>query len=430
MEKFIIQGGQPLAGEVVPSGNKNAALPLLAACLLTEEPVILHNMPEIRDVQDMRNLLQSLGVNIETAGNHTWRIQAKELCPADLDPDLCKRIRASILLAGPMVARSGELLLPPPGGDVIGRRRVDTHILAFKALGVQAEFDRLNKVFKFKAGKLAGANIILDEASVLATENTIMAAVTAGGETIIRNAASEPHVQELCKFLNKMGAKIENVGSNTLHIRGVSRLNGCEFTIGPDYLEVASFIGAAVVSHSSICIRKAGPEYLDMVRLVLGRLGVEWEVNGENIIIPATQRLEVEPDLGDAIPEIKVNVWPAFPTDLMSLTIVMATQAKGSVLFHDWMYPSRMYFTDKLVGMGAQIVLCDPHRCIVQGPTTLYGEKMESPDIRAGMALVLAAMAAEGLSVIRNVGQIDRGYERIDEKLRRLGAKIQRERET
>ena len=426
MDKLIIQGGYPLSGEVTPSGNKNAALPLLAACLLTDEPVILHNVPDIRDVQDMRNLLASLRMHIEMTGNHTWNVQASELCPAELDPDLCRRIRASILLAGPMVARAGSLQLPPPGGDVIGRRRVDTHLLALKAMGAQAEFDRLNKVFKFQAKRLHGANIILDEASVLATENTIMASVLARGETVIHNAASEPHVQELCHFLNLLGARIENIGSNTLHVHGVRHLHGGEFTVGPDYLEVVSFIGAAVVTKSSIVIKNAGAEYLDMARLVLGRLGVTWETQGQDILVPAEQRLEVEPDLGDAIPEIKVNVWPAFPTDLMSITIVISTQAKGSVLFHDWMYPSRMYFTDKLLGMGAQIVLCDPHRCIVQGPTQLYGEKLESPDIRAGMALVLAALAAEGQSVIRNVGQIDRGYERIDEKLRTLGALIER----
>jgi UDP-N-acetylglucosamine 1-carboxyvinyltransferase len=429
MDKFIIRGGHPLSGSVVPSGNKNAALPLLAACLLTEEPVILHNVPEIRDIQAMRELLESLGVKIETAGNHTWKVQAAEVCPADLDPDMCKRIRASILLAGPMVARAGELKLPPPGGDVIGRRRVDTHILAIKALGAQAEYDRANHVFRFQAKGLMGTNILLDEAGVTSTENAIMAAVTARGTTILRNAASEPHVQELCQFLNILGAKIENIGSNTLHIHGVPRLGGGEFTIGPDYLEVVSFIGAAVVTHSSIRICKAGPQYLDMIRLVFGRIGVAWEVEGEDVLVPAQQLLEVEPDLGDAIPEIKVMPWPSFPTDLMSIAIVVATQSKGSILFHDWMYPSRMFFIDKLVGMGGHIVLCDPHRCIVQGPTTLYGEKMESPDIRAGMSLVLAALAAEGQSVIRNVGQIDRGYERIDEKLCALGAHIQRERE-
>jgi UDP-N-acetylglucosamine 1-carboxyvinyltransferase len=428
MAQFVIQGGQPLSGEVTPSGNKNAALPLLASCLLTDEPVILHNMPEIRDVQAIRSLLENLGVQFEEQNhNHTWRVHAAQVRPADLDPALTSRIRASIMLAGPMMARSGELVLPPPGGDVIGRRRVDTHILALEAMGARVTYDRSQHVFKFQAKQLTGANILLDESSVTATENAIMAAVTARGTTVLRNAASEPHVQELCNFLNQLGGQIENIGSNTLHIHGVPRLHGGEFTIGPDYLEVVSFIGAAVVTHSTIRIREAGPQYLDMTAQVFNRLGVEWQVeNGTDILIPAQQSLTIIPDLGNAIPEIKTNVWPAFPTDLISLAITVATQANGSILFHDWMYPSRMYFTDKLVSMGAHIVLCDPHRCIVQGPTQLFGENVESPDIRAGMALVLAALAARGESVIRNIGQIDRGYERIDEKLRILGAKIER----
>jgi len=426
MDKFIIQGGQSLTGEIVPSGNKNSALPLLAACTLTDEPVILHNVPDIRDVRTMRALLESLGVIVEILDTHTWRVHARQVRPADLDPDLCRQIRASILLAGPMIARAGKLQLPPPGGDIIGRRRVDTHILAFKALGTQAEYNRSDRRFHFYASKLTGANILLDEASVTATENAIMAAVTASGTTILRNAASEPHIQELCHFLNGLGAKIENIGSNTLLIQGATRLHGGEFTIGPDYLEVVSFIGAAVVTQGSICIRNAGPQYLDMIAVVFRRLGITWEVDGEDVLVPSGQMLEVEPDLGNAIPEISVMPWPAFPTDLMSIAIVAATQARGSVLFHDWMYPSRMFFIDKLVGMGAHIVLCDPHRCIVQGPTRLFGENLESPDIRAGMALLLAALAAEGQSVIRNVGQIDRGYERVDEKLSSLGAHIQR----
>jgi UDP-N-acetylglucosamine 1-carboxyvinyltransferase len=328
-----------------------------------------------------------------------------------------------------MVARTGELHLPPPGGDVIGRRRVDTHILALKALGAEAEYNRAGRVFDFKARQLVGTNILLDEASVTATENAIMAAVTSQGTTVLKNAASEPHVQELCQFLNLLGGQVENIGSNTLHIHGVSKLHGGEYFIGPDYLEVVSFIGAAIVTHGAIRIRKAGVQYLDMIRLVLRRLGVEWEVEGEDLVIPSDQYLDIEPDLGDAIPVISVMPWPAFPTDLMSIAIVIATQSQGSILFHDWMYPSRMFFIDKLVGMGAQIVLCDPHRCIVIGPTQLFGEKMESPDIRAGMALVLAALTAEGQSIIRNVGQIDRGYERIDEKLRTLGARIDRVKE-
>ncbi len=426
MDKLIIQGRAPLSGEITPSGNKNAALPLLAACTLTQDPIILHNVPDIQDVRTMQSLLKSLGVEISVLGDHTWQVHARDVRPSDLDPEMCRKIRASILIAGPMIARSGDLLLPPPGGDVIGRRRLDTHILAFEALGTKVDYHRGEKRFHFQAKNLKGANILLDEASVTATENAIMASATAQGDTILRNAASEPHIQELCHFLNKMGAKIEDIGSNTLHIQGVPRLHGCEFTIGPDYLEVVSFIGAAVVTGSTITIRNAGPEYLDMISVVFKRLGVEWVTKGQDVIVPEEQLLSVEPDLGDAIPEISVMPWPAFPTDLMSIAIVVATQSKGSVLFHDWMYPSRMYFIDKLVGMGAQIVLCDPHRCIVQGPTMLYGENLESPDIRAGMALVISALAAEGKSTIRNVGQIDRGYERVDEKLRRIGAQIER----
>ncbi len=426
MEKLIIEGGYPINGEILPSGNKNAALPLLAACVLTDQPVILHNLPDIKDVETMRMLLESLGVQIKLLGNHTWQVHALQIRPADLDPDLCRQIRASILLAGPMVARAGELKLPPPGGDVIGRRRVDSHILALSSLGARAEYERSEKVFQFTAAKLSGANIILDEASVTATENAIMAAVTAAGETVLRNAASEPHVQELCHFLNLLGARIENIGSNTLHISGVPKLNGGEFTIGPDYLEVVSFIGAAVVTKGSIRIQKAAPHHLDMIAGVFERMGVAWNVDGEDVVVPEEQELRIKPDLGGAIPEISVMPWPAFPTDLMSIAIVVATQSHGSVLFHDWMYPSRMFFIDKLVNMGAQIVLCDPHRSIVQGPTTLYAETMDSPDIRAGMAMVLAALAANGQSVIRNVGQIDRGYEKIDKKLRALGARIER----
>lgn len=425
MDKFVITGGRPLHGTMQPSGNKNAALPLMAACLLTEEPVILHNMPNIKDTQTMRRLLESLGVQIEVLENtSTWRFQAKNITPSDLDPDLCRQIRASILLAGPMVARFGDLVLPPPGGDVIGRRRVDTHVLALEKLG--ATF-RYNGVFDFKATRLQGTDILLDEASVTATENTIMAAVLAKGTTTIRNAASEPHIQELCKLLNAMGAGVQNIGSNTLIIEGKDRLHGAEFTIGPDYLEVISFVGTAVVTHGEIRIKNAGVEHLGMIQMVLKRLGVDMTFIGDDILVSANQRLVIEPDLGNAIPEISVMPWPAFPTDLMSIAIVIATQSTGTILFHDWMYPSRMFFTDKLVSMGAQIVLCDPHRCIVNGPTRLNAEKLDSPDIRAGIALVLAALSANGTSTIRNVNQIDRGYERIDEKLKSLGAEISRE---
>ncbi len=424
MESFCIEGGIPLHGEVTPSGNKNAALPLLCATILTDEPVILHNVPMIRDVIAMRKLIESLGVTFEELDTHTWKIQAKNVEPAKLDPAMCKRVRASILLAGPMCARCGGLHLPPPGGDVIGRRRVDTHILALVKLGVDAYYDR---EFHFDVKeRMRGCSILMDEASVTATENAIMAAVTAEGTTVLRNAASEPHIQELCHLLNSMGAKISNIGANVITIEGVDSLHGAEFTIGPDYLEVVSYIGAAAMTHGEITIRNAGNEYLDMVSLVFNRMGVHWESIGNDILVPSDQRLSVEPDLGGAIPEISVLPWPGFPSDLMSIAIVMATQVQGSMLFHDWMYPSRMYFTDKLVGMGAQIVLCDPHRCIVQGPTKLYAENLESPDIRAGMALLLATLTAPGKSTVRNIGQIERGYERVDEKLAALGARISR----
>ncbi len=426
MEEFVIEGGVPLQGEVIPSGNKNAALPLLAACLLTEEPVVLHNLPLIRDVLAMRKLIESLGAQIEEVDANSWRITTKELVASHLDPDLCRRIRASILIAGPVLARAGGLRLPPPGGDVIGRRRLDTHILALQALGAKVSYDR---IFDISANGLHGADILLDEASVTATENAVMAAVLAKGVTHIRNAASEPHVQELCNFLNLLGAQIDGIGSNTLLITGVTRLHGGEYTIGPDLLEVVSYIGAAVVTHGNIRVRNAGVAHLGMVAQIFHRLGVHWQVEGNDLIVPSEQSLVIISDLDGAVPEIKTNVWPAFPTDLTSIAITIATQASGFVLFHDWMFSGRMYFTDKLVGMGARIILCDPYRCLIQGPTQLYSEKLESPDIRAGMSLLLAALAAKGTSKIRNVVQIERGYEKVDEKLRKLGAKITREKE-
>jgi UDP-N-acetylglucosamine 1-carboxyvinyltransferase len=425
MNAFAIEGGHALRGDFTPSGNKNAALPLLTACLLTDEPVTLRNIPEIGDVHIMRQLLESLGVTIEPLGRGVWRVQARQVRKTDIDPELCRQIRASILLAGPMLGRAGGIELPPPGGDVIGRRRVDTHFLALRGLGANVEY--ADRAFHLHApDRLQGTNILLDEASVTATENAIMAAVTARGRTVIRNATSEPHVQDLCYFLKELGARIENIGSNTLVIEGVDQLRGGEYTIGPDYLEVVSFIGAAAVTGGQIRIRKAAPEHLDMIHLVFSRLGVTWIVEDGDVIVPAEQSLEIVPDVGGAVPEIHVMPWPAFPTDLMSIAIVLATQSRGTALFHDWMYPSRMFFIDKLVSMGARIVLCDPHRCLVQGPSRLLGEHLDSPDIRAGMALILAALGAEGSSVIRNIGQIERGYERVDEKLRRLGAHIER----
>jgi len=425
MQTFRIEGGHPIHGEVTPSGNKNAALPLMAACLLTDQPVVLRNVPDIGDVRTMRGLLESLGVRFENLDAHTWRIHAPQVRRADLNPEICRKMRASVLLAGPMTVRAGGVSLPPPGGDVIGRRRIDTHILALNAMGAEAAYR--DREFHFSAKhRLSGADLLLDEASVTATENAVMAAVTARGETILRNAASEPHVQDLCNFLNALGARIDNIGSNTLHIHGVERLTGGDFTIGADYLEVVSYIGAALVTGGSVRVRSANPEHLNMARLVFRRLGVEWEVDGQDIVVPSKQKLEVEPDLGGAIPSISVMPWPAFPTDLMSVAIVVASQSKGTALFHDWMFEGRMFFIDKLVSMGARIILCDPHRCIVEGPRQLVGENLESPDIRAGLALVLAALAARGSSTIRNIGQIDRGYERIEEKLQALGAVIER----
>jgi UDP-N-acetylglucosamine 1-carboxyvinyltransferase len=423
MEKFIIEGGVPLNGEVTPAGNKNAALPLLAACLLTDEPIVLRNIPQIKDVSVMRHLIESLGAQVEHLDSTSWRVTARDLRPADLDPDLCRRIRASILVAGPMCARFGEFKLPPPGGDVIGRRRLDTHILALRALGVDVKYDR---GFFFQADGLRGSDFLMDEASVTATENAIMAAVTAKGDTVIRNAASEPHVQELCYFLNSLGAQIEEIGSNTLHIHGVSKLHGGEYTLGPDYLEVISFVGAAAVTHGNVRVKNAGVKNLKMIGHIFERMGVRWNEEGDDLIVPANQELAISPDLDGAIPEIKTNVWPAFPTDLISIAITVATQAQGSIMFHDWMFSGRMYFTDKLVGMGAKIILCDPYRCLIQGPNQLYGENLESPDIRAGMSLLLAALAAKGQSVVRNIGQIERGYQDVDHKLRALGARIER----
>jgi UDP-N-acetylglucosamine 1-carboxyvinyltransferase len=425
MDRFIIQGGVPLKGTITASGNKNAALKLLPACLLTEEPVTLHNVPDIDDVHSMIEIIRRLGVEVERVKPHSWRVQAKEITSHVVDRGLAARIRASIVLAGPLLARLGQLELPPPGGDIIGKRRVDTHMLALMALGAQFE---LNDNFRLSTKGLQGADILLDEASVTATENALMAATLAKGTTVLRNAASEPHVQDLCHFLNRLGAQIEGIGSNVLTVQGVERLRGGEFTVGADYLEVGSFIGAAAVTGGRIRIQNASPEHLQMIALVFNRLGVHWESEANDVIVPEYQPLKVVPDLGDRIPEIKAQPWPAFPSDLMSIALVVATQATGTVLFHEWMYDSRFYFVDKLVYMGARVVLCDPHRCLIQGPSKLQGEieRISSPDIRAGMALLLAALCAEGTTIIRQVGQIDRGYENVDGKLRELGAKIER----
>ncbi len=425
-EYFVIEGGRPITGEISPSGNKNAALPALAATLLTDEPVILRNLPAIRDVETMGELLAALGVEVERLDPHTWRLQAREVNPPE-EPqevsDLFRSIRGSILIAGPLLARFKRLVIPAPGGDVIGRRRVDTHFLAFQALGAEVETSRL---FRIRADELHGADILLDEASVTGTENAVMAACLATGTTVIRHAASEPHVQDLCRMLISMGARIEGVGTNTLIIHGVSGLHGTDFTIGSDHIEVGSYIALAAATGGELLIRNAVPQYLRMVRMVYERLGVRFEVRGDDLFVPAEQERRIVPDMGDAVPSISDSPWPAFPADLMSLALVLATQCEGVVIFHDKMFESRLFFVDKLIPMGARIVLCDPHRALIYGPSALHGDELESPDIRAGMALLVAALAAEGTSVIRNIRQIDRGYERIEEKLRPLGAQIER----
>ena len=425
MEQFVIEGGHRLNGEIKASGNKNAALKLIAAALLTDEPVILRNVPDIADVHTMCDIVRGLGPSVEWLSDDVLRIHAKQITTHRADPALTQKIRASIVLAGPMLARYGALELAAPGGDVIGRRRLDTHILALQRLGVSIDFA---DGFHMTTDGLKGANILLDEASVTATENAIMASALAKGTTIIRNAASEPHVQDLCNFLVQCGAQIEGIGSNLLTIHGVERLNGTEFRVGADFMEVGSFIGAAVVTGGSIRIKEADPQHLEMIQLVFGRLGVVWEVDGQDIVVPRAQPLTIVQDLGNRIPVIRAQPWPAFPTDMMSIALLVATQARGAVLFHEWMYDARFFFTDKLISMGARIVLCDPHRALIQGPTPLRGNvTITSPDIRAGMTLLLAALCAEGVTTIRNIRQIDRGYEHVEDKLRALGAHIERQ---
>jgi len=423
MEKFVIEGGHPLNGVVIPSGNKNGALALLAATLLTDQKVVLKNVPRIKDVETMLAIMADIGVDIKWSGDHELTVQAKDLTVTHLDPDLCRQIRASILFAGPMLARCGYIYLPLPGGDVIGRRRVDTHLAALRALGAEIEVDA---GYKMKVDRLRGQDILLDEASVTGTENTIMAACLAEGTTIIRNAACEPHVQDLARFLNSIGAQISGIGTNTLTIQGVKKLGGGNCHIASDYLEVGSFIGLAAVTPGELLIKKAVPEHLRMIKLMLERLGVRIEIRGEDVFVPAEQELRVVPDAHGVIPKIDDGIWPAFPTDMMSIAVVVATQAEGTILIHEKMYEGRLYFVDKLISMGARIILCDPYRAVVVGPSKLHGERLESPDIRAGMALLIAALCAEGVSEIRNIGQIDRGYERIEEKLQKLGAHIER----
>jgi UDP-N-acetylglucosamine 1-carboxyvinyltransferase len=424
MQQFLITGGKPLRGTVRASGNKNAALKMLAACLLTDEPMILRNAPDIGDMRTAIAIIKQLGADVDWLDERSLQVQCKNIATTRVDRELAQKMRASIVFAGPMLGRMGQIYLPAPGGDAIGERRLDTHVLALRKLGVEITFDG---AFNMSVAQLKGADILLNEASVTATENALMAAVLARGTTIIRNAASEPHVQDLCKMLTAMGAQIDGIGSNQLTIHGVERLHGAEVRIGADFMEVGSFIGAAAMTGGEITIEDSDPQYLDMVALVYERLGVTWEVRGGDIFVPASQRLTIAPDLGGRIPIIRAQPWPAFPPDLMSIVLVIATQIAGSVLFHDWMYESRFFFADKVVQMGARITLCDPHRVLVQGPTALMGvPSISSPDIRAGMALLLAALAAKGETRIANVQQIDKGYEQVEHKLRGLGAVIER----
>ncbi len=421
--RFIVEGGRPLSGTITPAGNKNAALPIVASALITDQPVTLENVPRIRDIETLVELIRTTGAAAEWTARNTLHIHAKAVRADTLDPVLCKKIRGSILLAAPLLARCGEVELAPPGGDVIGRRRLDTHFLALEQLGARHVFgDRI----RFETAGLVGADVFLDEPSVTGTENAVTAAVAARGTTVLRNAASEPHVQDLCRFLVALGASIEGIGTNTLTIHGGAPLRGATHRIGPDHIEVGSFIGLAAVTRSALTIADAGVEHLRSIRMGFSRLGVECEVRGRDLFVPAEQSLRIQNDLGGAVPKLEDQPWPAFPADVMSIAIVTATQCEGIILMHEKMFESRMFFVDKLVGMGARIVLCDPHRALVSGPTPLRGSTVESPDIRAGMAMLIAALAAEGTSTIKNVGQIERGYERIDERLQALGARITR----
>ena len=425
MARFIVEGGTPLHGEIRPAGNKNEALPLIAAALLTDDPVTLHNVPRIRDVRGMLEIVSALGANVEELDSTSVRITAAGLNKTEVPQALAKEIRTSLLFAAPLLARHNKVKLGLPGGDVIGRRRNDTHFLALRALG--AELDVAQAGYGLHTSGLIGADVLLDEPSVTATENALMAAVLAKGRTVIRNAASEPHVQQLGIVLMRMGARINGIGTNTITIDGAERLKGLEHTILSDHMEVGSLIGLAAMTHGEVTIKGAVPQYLRMTRLVFKRLGVETEVHGEDLLVKSNDHYKIEDDLGGAIPKVQSQVWPGFPSDLTSIATAMATQAEGTVLIHEWMFDARMFWVGTLSGMGARLVVCDPHRVMVVGPSQLYGIELRSPDsIRAGMALLAATLCAKGQSVISNVEQIDRGYDELDTRLRALGAKIDR----
>jgi len=423
MQAFVIEGGRPLSGTVRAAGNKNGALPILAATILATEAVQLTNVPRIRDVQTMLELLADIGADVDWVGDNELRIDTTGVHKTELDEELCRRIRASFLLAGPLLARFGRVSVPPPGGDVIGRRRLDPHIHGLAELGAEVFTDGR---YEMRAEALRGRPVFLDEASVMATENVVMAAVLAEGETVIGNAACEPHVQDLCRFLVSLGARIEGIESNVLRVHGVEQLGGGAWRVAPEHIEVGSFIGLAAATGSDLTIEDVEPRDLTSILPTFRKLGVTVEVGEATVRVPPGQQLVVQDDLGGQIPKIEDGPWPAFPADLTSIAVVTATQAHGTVLVFEKMFESRLFFVDKLVGMGARIILCDPHRAVVTGRAQLYGERLTSPDIRAGMAMLIAALCAEGTSTIGNVGEIDRGYERIDERLRALGASIER----
>jgi UDP-N-acetylglucosamine 1-carboxyvinyltransferase len=423
MSTFIVEGGRPLRGRIRPAGNKNAALPCLAATLLAAEPVVLGNVPRIRDVETLAEIIASLGAEVRWTGPNTVTVDAAGVRVGRVDRGMAARIRASLLLAGPLLARFGEVRLPPPGGDVIGRRRLDTHFLAFEALGASVA---LEGDFRIQAKRLVGRDIFLDEPSVTGTENAVMAATRAAGTTVFRNAAAEPHVQDLCHLLNAMGARISGIGTGHLTVEGVERLGGARFRIGADHIEAGSFIGLAAVTGSDVVIEGAPLEHLDSTLLGFRRLGVECTSEGADLRVHGDRDHVIRQDAFGAVPKIDDGPWPQFPADLTSIALVTATRCRGTILVHEKMFESRMFFTDKLVSMGARIILCDPHRAVVVGPSELRGSTVESPDIRAGMALLIAALGARGRSTIHNIGQIERGYERIDDRLRGLGARIER----
>jgi UDP-N-acetylglucosamine 1-carboxyvinyltransferase len=425
MDTLIIEGGHRLQGEIAVEGNKNAALPLLAATLLTDETVTLDNVPRIKDVHTMQALLASLGCDVVEQARTRFALTTKDLRTSAPDPALCRQMRASFALAGPLLARAGACALPVPGGDRIGRRPVDTHIAALMELGAEIEVFPDRYAMRAQHG-LRGADIFLEEMSVMATENVVMAAALAKGTTTIRNAASEPHVQDVCRLIVAMGGRIEGIGTNTLVVHGVERLHGARFEVGPDYLEVGSFIALSAMTGGPLLIKKARPAEHRITQIAFGRLGVRFESRGEDIFVPADQELEVKHGLHGAVARIHDAPWPGFPADLISIAVVLATRCKGSILIHEWMYESRLYWVDKLIAMGARVTVCDPHRAIVEGPCKLYGQTMSSPDIRAGMALLLAALVADGKSTIQNAQQIDRGYSNIEGRLRALGAHIER----